>query len=173
MLRNMYRHARDSERAIRVGDLLRFPLGNLGSDDVYPPRWEVTSFTMDGCVNVRRLHDGITKTLAPYWIERYTLETDVRTRPLPARQSMREYRKAHPHTATRKEGHEFFVSVENNGRHAFLAGPYETHDEALYSVVDVRRLAASKDARSPWYSFGTCSAPVGLIEQTTFGKVTS
>lgn len=171
MLRNMYRHARDSERAISVGDLLRFPLTHLGSDDVYPHRWEVTSFTRDGCVNVRRLNDGATRTVAPYWIERYSLETDVRTRPLPVRQSMREYRKAHPHTATRKEGHEYFVSVQDGEKYAVLAGPYETHDEALHTVTDVRRLAVSRDPRSPWYAFGTCSAPVGTIERTMFGKV--
>jgi len=151
------------------GDCFRFPLGPLGSDDVYAHRFELVSFTADGMVNVRRLHDGLERTVSASWASRYACDENTR-RAAPVLTSMRDYRKAHPATATRIEGREFFVSVIDGERVAYLAGPFETHDDAIFAVPAARRKAGRLDSRAVWYAFGTCSAPVGAIERTLFGK---
>jgi hypothetical protein len=37
-----------------------------------------------------------------------------------------------------------------------LAGPYDTHEEALDKVDVVRKIAESVNARAVFYAFGTC-----------------
>jgi hypothetical protein len=50
----------------------------------------------------------------------------------------------------------FFVSALDGPKSAFLAGPFETHDEAL-ARVDEYRSRAYRDFRdvNPWVGFGT------------------
>ncbi len=65
---------------------------------------------------------------------------------------------------------EYFVSVINNGRKGFLLGPYATHEEALGQVERGKELAMKADPWAHFYAYGTCSAPVGLVPRTVFGK---
>ncbi len=170
MLRNVSRHGRLEERTLTVGDRARLPLTYLGADETYPHPWEVVSFTRDGLANIRRVADGIEKTIAPSWFTMYQSEATA-YRPEPAtRETMSEFRRRCPATATRISGHHFFVSVQHAGRSGFLLGPYETHDEARENVTRASSLAGKADARATWYAFGTCSAPAGMIPTTVFGR---
>lgn len=65
---------------------------------------------------------------------------------------------------------QFYVSVKDAGRSGFLLGPYDTHEEAKQNVERGREMAQKMDARACFYAFGTCSAPVGTIKQTVFGR---
>ena len=60
----------------------------------------------------------------------------------------------------------FYVSCIDGPRTAILAGPYQTHPEALEAVPQVRRVAEKVDPRACWYAFGTCKAPNGWREGT-------
>ncbi|MCB8986727.1 MAG: hypothetical protein H6661_03135 [Ardenticatenaceae bacterium] len=53
----------------------------------------------------------------------------------------------------------FFVTVRNDSRNGFLAGPFETHQEALDLVPQARQLAHARDPWAAFYSFGTASLP--------------
>lgn len=51
----------------------------------------------------------------------------------------------------------FYVTCvdEETDRRATLAGPFESHDEALARVADCRRAACDKYPQAHWYLFGT------------------
>lgn len=53
----------------------------------------------------------------------------------------------------------FFVTVQNDDRTGFLAGPLETHQEALDLVSQAKRLANASDPWAAFYQFGTASLP--------------
>jgi hypothetical protein len=55
----------------------------------------------------------------------------------------------------------FYVSVVDGERFNFLAGPFDTHAEALAQVEPTRSRAEEVDPRACWYSFGTARAPAG------------
>jgi hypothetical protein len=99
MLRNTDRFAHWSERGLHIGDRVRFPIGSLGRDlERYRHTWEVISFggyTVALCgpgtghpeyryrpqwhertshahrVTVRRLCDGLTRTVGAMWVAGY------------------------------------------------------------------------------------------------------
>lgn len=57
------------------------------------------------------------------------------------------------------EPRDYYVDIIRDKRVALLAGPFETHDEALALVGEVRSIAYDVD---PWTWFdlcGTCSLP--------------
>lgn len=163
-----------SELGFRIGDTFRFPLRSLGDEDVYPHRWTIHAFTLDGLAIMCRMNDNIERTISISWLDRYaTSETEAdlaRRKPDSGRETMREFRKRCPWTAERLDGREFFVSVLDNERHGILLGPYETHDEARENVSRARKIAREVDSRSMWYAFGTCSAPVGTVGAGRFGR---
>jgi hypothetical protein len=69
-----------------------------------------------------------------------------------------EDRKAAAHEASEQPEVGFYVTVRerpDGGRTGYLAGPWDTHEEALAHVEPVRRLAESKNDRARWYAFGT------------------
>ena len=68
------------------------------------------------------------------------------------------------------EGIEFFVSVKDAGKTAFLLGPYPTNLEAVQNIPRARELALAADPWSHFYAFGTCSAPIGTIPKTVFDE---
>lgn len=49
----------------------------------------------------------------------------------------------------------YYVTVRDGGRHGYLLGPYDTHQEALENVERGRDLANDADSRAHWYAFGT------------------
>lgn len=53
----------------------------------------------------------------------------------------------------------FFVTVRNDSRVGYLAGPFETHQEALDAVPQAKSLAHARDPWAVFYSFGTASLP--------------
>lgn len=55
----------------------------------------------------------------------------------------------------------FYVSVIDGARHGFLAGPFQTHDEALAKVDAARAAANEVDPRAWFYAYGTAKAPDG------------
>ena len=55
----------------------------------------------------------------------------------------------------------YYVSVVDADRKALLAGPFDTHAEALALVEPTRKVANELDPKSHFYGFGTCRLPVG------------
>jgi hypothetical protein len=55
----------------------------------------------------------------------------------------------------------FYVTVIDGPRHAFLAGPFATHEEALGMVDAARKQANEVDPRAWFYAYGTAKAPAG------------
>jgi hypothetical protein len=62
----------------------------------------------------------------------------------------------------------YFVSVADAGRVALLAGPYDTHAEALAKVDHAQTLAEERDSRAVFYGFGTVRMQPGT-HSTIFG----
>lgn len=60
-----------------------------------------------------------------------------------------------PHTEPR----DYYVSLVRGSRTALLAGPFETHAEALAMVDRATALANEVDPRSHFDPFGTVSLP--------------
>jgi hypothetical protein len=60
-----------------------------------------------------------------------------------------------PHTEPR----DFYVSLIRGARTALLAGPFETHTEALAMVTRAAAEAERVDPRAFWDAHGTCSLP--------------
>lgn len=60
-----------------------------------------------------------------------------------------------PHTEPR----DYYVSLRRGDRTALLAGPFETHTEALAMVTRAKDEAERVDARAFWDAHGTCSLP--------------
>lgn len=53
------------------------------------------------------------------------------------------------------KGPGYYVSVIDGTRKALVAGPFETHAEALAQVEPEREKWYKLDARSHWYAWGT------------------
>lgn len=49
----------------------------------------------------------------------------------------------------------YYVSVRDGERVGLLAGPYATHEEALFYVDDVKAIANRVNAWAAFYGFGT------------------
>jgi hypothetical protein len=49
----------------------------------------------------------------------------------------------------------YYVSAIDGNRKALVSGPYETHQQALDKVREVRAAAEKVDPRSFWYAWGT------------------
>lgn len=54
---------------------------------------------------------------------------------------------------------DYYVSLRRGSRTALLAGPFETHTEALEMVTRAVAEANRVDARSHFDPYGTCSLP--------------
>ena len=55
----------------------------------------------------------------------------------------------------------YYVTVQDNGRSGFLAGPFRTHGDALRMVEPTRKAAREVDDRAHWYAFGTARIKTG------------
>ena len=73
---------------------------------------------------------------------------------------------AYTHTSTTLDGdvvidptRVFYVTVRNDSRHGWLAGPFETHQEALDTVPAAKVLAMKADPMAHFYGFGSASLP--------------
>jgi hypothetical protein len=55
----------------------------------------------------------------------------------------------------------FYVSAIDGPRYTFLAGPFNTHQEALDLVDSARTKANEVDPRAWFYAYGTAQAPEG------------
>jgi hypothetical protein len=58
----------------------------------------------------------------------------------------------------------YYVSVVDGKRYNFLAGPFQTHQEALDRVDGARKIGQEMDPKAWFYGFGTCKAPNGYRE---------
>ena len=58
-------------------------------------------------------------------------------------------------------GSVFYVTIQDGGRSAFVAGPYNTHGEAEADVDLVRKLGEERDPRAIWYAWGTARTDPG------------
>ena len=66
--------------------------------------------------------------------------------------------------ASQAESHDqpfFYVSVLNGPRLALLAGPFQTHEEALAMVDQARETAQRIDPWAWFYAFGTVKMMTG------------
>lgn len=63
-------------------------------------------------------------------------------------------------------GSRYFVSAIDGTRRALVAGPYQTHGEALGDVEAARAVAYELDGRSHFYAWGTartCEERPGIL----------
>ena len=58
----------------------------------------------------------------------------------------------------------FYVSVVDGPRFGLLAGPFQTHAEALAKVDAARKVANEVDWKSAFYAFGTVKMKTGYRE---------
>lgn len=49
----------------------------------------------------------------------------------------------------------YYCTVIDGSNYALLAGPYESHQEAIDNLPTVKRVALKTDARAAFYAFGT------------------
>lgn len=56
----------------------------------------------------------------------------------------------------------FYASTRDAGKVGFLAGPFETHQEALDAVPPAKAFAKAADPWAAFYGFGTLSLPRSL-----------
>lgn len=54
----------------------------------------------------------------------------------------------------------YYVTAIDGAKRYFLAGPWETHAEALAQVESVRRFAELTDPRAIWMAYGTARQPL-------------
>lgn len=167
---------------IRVGNTARFPLGKLGDEQVYRYRWAVTAFKTDGSIVVRRLHDGIERTISARWFEQY--RTEERRSALADDGSRQERRKAGLaqlrarrltaplQTDPTQPG--FYVSAIKGKQYALLLGPFVSLYDARQLVQAVWPIVREYD--DPWceVGVGTCrveeSRVQGKFNQRLLGK---
>ena len=62
----------------------------------------------------------------------------------------------------------YYVSVIDGAEYRFLAGPFDTHAEALAHVEPARKLAIEYDRKAWFYGFGTARAPAGYDKPGIF-----
>ncbi len=58
-------------------------------------------------------------------------------------------------------GSAYYVTIQDAGRSAFVAGPYASHGEAEADLELVRNLGEALDPRAVWYAWGTARADAG------------
>lgn len=56
----------------------------------------------------------------------------------------------------------YYVSCEDGGRRALVAGPYVDHETALHEVDLVKAEAERVDSRAVWYAWGTARSDTDL-----------
>lgn len=178
----------DHTGLIRIGDTARFPLGRLGDEQVYRYRWAVDAFTRDGCVIVRRLHDGITRTLAAArWFEKYGLEeryvrySEQEARKDARRQAARqlaERRQAAERSSARRAKLQtdptqpgFYVSARKGPKYALLLGPFVDHGTALRMVEQVWPIVREYDDPFAEVGVGTCRTETSEREGKFNGRI--
>lgn len=72
-------------------------------------------------------------------------------------------------TYAENSSHHHYVTVMDNGRHGYLAGPFRTHREALEWVEPTKKIACEVNSRGIWYAYGTSrvttksTPPVGIL----------
>lgn len=54
----------------------------------------------------------------------------------------------------------YYVTVQDNGRVGYLAGPYKRHGDALAMVGPAKKLAQAANRDAIWYAFGTAHVKV-------------
>jgi hypothetical protein len=64
----------------------------------------------------------------------------------------------------------YYVSVQDDGRTAFLLGPFKSHEAALAQVDRGRGLTDGADPYAAFYAFGTSSLPADVPVKTVFGE---
>lgn len=65
----------------------------------------------------------------------------------------------------------FYVSVKEGECYGLLAGPYDTHDEALEMVPEVKRVAQGVDPWAVFYAFGTAKTSPGHCKPGTLNHL--
>lgn len=144
---------------VKIGDMARFPLGRLGDETVYRRRWMAVAFTR-GLVVAKRLHDGITRTVAVHWWAQYTLDYR-RKGSLPTV----DYTKLPPPTLnTDRSKPGFYVSAidpRKTGRYTLLAGPFSYPGDAHRIETKVRFIADKKHPNTHHVPFGVCRVETG------------
>jgi len=56
----------------------------------------------------------------------------------------------------------YYVSCEDGGRRALVAGPYVDHETALADVDLVKAEAEQLDSRAIWYAWGTARSEANV-----------
>jgi len=67
----------------------------------------------------------------------------------------------------------YYVSVMKDGKpdnFRLLAGPYETHADALAAVPAATKHAYDYDAKAPWYAYGTVRMKPDFNEPGIFNQ---
>lgn len=67
-------------------------------------------------------------------------------------------------------GAKFYVTARDAGRTALVAGPYDTHAEAIAKLPEAKAAAIENEPRAHFYSFGTAAVPRSKAKPSVFGK---
>lgn len=156
---------------LRVGDLARFPLSFQEPDAVYRHSFELVSFGAGGSshlVVVRRLADGFTATVTIRRFLDYALDERRRSLPdiagrLARLHAVHRAQEMKARTDGWRERPCFYATVRKGQDWRPLAGPFATHAAARDALPQARRLANQRDARAPWYAYGTALLPDGAL----------
>lgn len=150
---------------MRIGDFARFPLQLRKGEPPYRYRWAIHAFTRDGIV-MRRLHDGIERTVSVYWFEQYRLDhdrgsmtsgiSDNRSEQL-ATIRARRLQDARQHLQVDSAAPGFYVSARKGPQSALLIGPFVDHYSALQLIPHAWKIK-NRDYDDPWceIAIGTC-----------------
>jgi len=63
----------------------------------------------------------------------------------------------------------YYVVAAAGKRYSLLAGPYQTHEEAMVDLAKVRRIAYHINPMTVFYTFGTCRV-FGCSKQGLFNR---
>jgi hypothetical protein len=67
-------------------------------------------------------------------------------------------------------GAKFYVTARDAGRTSLVAGPYDTHAEAIAKLPEAKATAIENEPRAHFYSFGTAAVPRSKARPSVFGK---
>lgn len=68
------------------------------------------------------------------------------------------------------KGAKFYVTARDAGRTSLVAGPYDTHAEAIAKLPTAKALAIESEPRAHFYSFGTAAVRGKAVKPSVFGK---
>lgn len=163
---------RDEVNRYRVGDMCRLPKDPTRQYDpllnpIVRRTWQVVGFPADDhLVTLAPVgKPSHTRTIAYRWISEYLPgEHAPITPPAIDRERGRFNLGEARGEIDRRPGNYYVTARRDDGRAAFLLGPFDSHREAWARVQEGRKRAEGVDMRAIWYSYGTARVDLPRAE---------